>query len=347
VIGKRGAGRNQQESVTIKEVARALDVSPSTVSRALSRPELLSEETRTRVLQAVAELGYQPNLIARGLRLKKTGLLFVIVPTLSPFFLEVFRGVERAARETGYNVLMGHTERDSARELVFLDQVSSQRADGIILVTSANQDELRARQKRIPPLVAALEKVSGIDVPSASVDHHKGAMDATNHLLALGHTRIAHIAGPDIQTIAQHRREGFREAILAADLDPDAYPIISGDYSTLLGENAMGELLTHNPPPTAVFAGNDEIAIGAIRTLKRVGLEVGRDVSVIGFDDQRIASLYEPALTTVRVPTEELGYQSALMLVKRLAGDEEIEDLVLPTTLTIRGTTGSAPQPSR
>lgn len=343
MIKKDESERNHQESVTIKEVARALDVSPSTVSRALTRPELLSEETRTRVLEAVAELGYQPNLIARGLRLRKTGLLFVVVPTLSPFFLEVFRGVERAARETGYNVLMGHTERDIARELVFLDQVSSQRADGIILVTSASQDELRARQKRIPPLVAALEKVSGLDVSSASVDHHKGAIDATNHLLALGHTRIAHIAGPDRQTIAQHRREGFREAILAAGLDPDAYPIMSGDYSTALGEHAMGELLSQHPAPTAVFAGNDEIAIGAIQTLKRVGLVAGRDVSIIGFDDQRIASLYEPALTTVKVPTEELGYQSALMLVKRLAGEQNIKDVVLSTTLTIRSTTGSAP----
>lgn len=333
-----------QESVTIKKVAKALDLSPSTVSRALSRPELLSEETRTRVLEAVAELGYQPNLIARGLRLKKTGLLFVVVPTLSPFFLDVFRGVERAARETGYNVLMGHTERDIARELLFLDQVSSQRADGIILVTSSNQEQLRTRQKRIPPLVAALEEVGGIGVSSASVDHFKGAMDATNHLMALGHTRIAHIAGPDTQTIAQHRREGFAAAMEAAGLDPSAYPIMSGDYSTALGERAMEELLTCHPAPTAVFAGNDEIAIGAIQTLKRVGLKAGKDVSVIGFDDQRIASLYEPALTTVKVPTEELGYQSALMLVKRLAGDEEVEDVVLPTTLAIRATTGPPPQ---
>jgi len=337
---KKGSDGQNDGVVTIKKVAKALDLSPSTVSRALSRPELLSEETRNRVLEAVAELDYHPNLIARGLRLKKTGLLFVIVPTLSPFFLDVFRGVERAARETGYNVLMGHTERNINRELLFLDQVSSQRADGIILVTSSNQEYLRTRQKRIPPLVAALEEVSGIGVPSASVDHFKGAVSATNHLLALGHKLVAHIAGPDSQSIAQHRKAGFRAAMEEAGLDPDTFPMISGDYSTGLGEAAMEALLTCHPAPTAVFAGNDEIAVGAIRTLKRVGLQVGKDVSVIGFDDQRIASLYEPALTTVKVPTEELGYQSALMLARRLQGDPDVQDVVLPTSLAVRSTTG-------
>lgn len=338
-------GENQRlRSVTIKEVAKHLNVSPSTISRALGRPELLSQETRDRVLEAVETLGYQPNLIARGLRLQETRLLFVVVPTLSPFFLEVFRGVERAARETGYAVLMGHTERDSARELLFLDQVASQRADGAILVTSADQDALRARHKRMPPVVLALENASGLNLTSVSVDHRQGGVDAANHLLALGHRRIAHIAGPDVQMIAQQRRAGFREAMTAAGLDPDAYPILSGDYSVTLGETAMERLLTSHPAPTAVFAGNDEIAVGVIRTLKRVGLEVGRDVSVIGFDDQRIASLYEPALTTVRVPTEELGYQSTLRLVGQLKGERHQEDMVLPTSLVIRATTGFAPK---
>lgn len=332
-----------RSSISIKDVAQRLNVSPATVSRALTRPELLSEDTRKRVLEAVEQLGYQPNLIARGLRLKKTHLLFVVVPTLSPFFLEVFRGVERAASETNYSVLMGHTNRDTSREMVFIDQALAQRADGIILVTTSSSQELVARQGRLPPLVAALASISGLEVPSARVDHRKGAIDATNHLIALGHRRIAHIGGPEQQTIAQQRWSGFRAAMTAAGLDPDMYPHLSGDYSTTLGETGMETLLTQHPPPTAVFAGNDEIAIGVIRTLKRVGLRAGKDVSVIGFDDQRIANLYEPALTTVRVPTEELGYQSALLLVRQLAGEENQEDLVLPTTLVIRDTTGMAP----
>lgn len=342
-MSPRKRGNLPAQGVTIKEVAGHLGVSPATISRALARPELLKPETRARVLEAVDQLGYQPNLIARDLRLRETRLLFVVVPTLSPFFLEVFRGVERGARETGYAVLMGHTERDGSREHHFLDQVASRRADGVILVTSSDPPALLQRTRRMPPVVAALEDVEGLHVPKVRVDHVRGAMDATNHLLALGHRRIAHIAGPDGQTIAAHRREGFQAAMTAAGLDPDAYPCISGNYSVALGESAMETLLTSHPPPTAVFAGNDEIAIGAIRTLKRVGLQVGKDVSIIGFDDQRIASLYEPALTTIKVPTEELGYRSILLLVDLLRGNSHETDLVLPTSLVIRATTGSAP----
>lgn len=335
--------RKFHSSISIKEVARSLNVSAATVSRALSRPELLKKETRVRILEAVEQMGYRPNLIARGLRLKKTHLLFVVVPTLSPFFLEVFRGAERAARETNYSVLMGHTNRDISREQIFIDQALAQRADGIVLVTSSSQNELVDRQGGLPPLVAALETISGLQVPAARVDHRKGAIDATNHLIALGHRHIAHIGGPEAQTIAQRRRSGFEAAMSAAKLDPNTYPRLAGDYSTALGESGMETLLTCHPRPTAVVAGNDEIAIGVIRMLKRVGLTVGRQVSVIGFDDQRIASLYDPALTTVRVPTEELGYQSAMLLIQQLAGNEQQEDLVLPTELVIRDTTGVAP----
>jgi LacI family repressor for deo operon, udp, cdd, tsx, nupC, and nupG len=342
-VSPRKSGRHLTQAVTIKEVAEHLGVSPSTISRALARPELLNAKTRARVLEVVEQLGYQPNLIARNLRLQETRLLFVVVPTLSPFFLEVFRGVERGARESGYAVLMGHTERDATREHLFLDQVASGRADGAILVTSSDSTALLARSKRMPPVVAALEEVDGLDVPTVRVDHRKAAMDATNHLLALGHRRVAHIAGPDGQTIAAHRREGFQAAMTEAGLDPSAYPCPSGNYSVALGETAMETLLTCNPPPTAVFAGNDEIAIGAIRTMKRVGLQVGRDISVIGFDDQRIASLYEPPLTTIKVPTEELGYRSVLLLVDLLRGKADEADTVLPTSLVIRSTTGQAP----
>lgn len=341
---EKSASIQLPKSVTIKEVARHLNVSPSTISRALGRPELLSEETRKRVLEAVETLGYQPNLIARGLRMQETRLLFVVVPTLSPFFLEVFRGVERAAVDTGYAVLMGHTERDPDREHRFFDQVASQRADGIILVTSSDHERLVARERRMPPVVVALEHVEGLHAPTVRVDHRKGGVDATNHLLALGHRRIAHVAGPKSQAIAQQRRLGFQEAMVAAGLDPDAYPVVAGPYAVVQGESAMEKLLACNPPPTAIFAGNDELAIGVVRTAKRVGLEVGRDISVIGFDDQRIANLYEPALTTVKVPTEELGYQAALSLIRGLQGRGVQEDVVLPTSIVIRATTGHAPR---
>lgn len=327
-------------SVTIKEVAAHLGVSASTISRALVRPEMLRTETRTRVLEGVARLGYHPNLIARDLRRQETRLLYVVVPTLSPFFLDVFRGVERGASENGYAVVMGYTDRDVTREQLYLDQVASGRGDGLILVTSADPSALLSRTNRMPPVVAALESVNGLHAPAVRVDHRKGAIDATNHLLVLGHKHVAHIGGPEKQAIARHRREGFQEAMAQAGLDPTAFPYLTGDYTVAWGEQAMETLLTCNPLPTAIFAGNDEIAIGVIRAMRRVGLQVGRDISVIGFDDMRIASLYEPAVTTIRVPTEELGYRSVRLLMDRLQGNTKATDLVLATSLVIRATTG-------
>jgi LacI family repressor for deo operon, udp, cdd, tsx, nupC, and nupG len=248
--------------------------------------------------------------------------------------------VERGARETGYAIVMGYTDRDVGREQLYLDQVASRRGDGVILVTSADPNALLTRTKLMPPVVAALEEIEGLRAPAVRVDHQKGAIDATNHLLALGHKRVAHIGGPEKQMIARHRREGFRHAMDLAGLDPDAFPYLTGDYNVVWGETAMETLLTCNPLPTAIFAGNDEIAIGAIRAMSRVGLRVAHDISVIGFDDMRIASLYEPAITTIHVPTEELGYRAILALVDELHGDASKTDLVLPTSLVIRQTTG-------
>ena len=306
-------------------------------------PHLLNAETRERVLEAIDRLGYQPNLIARDLRRRKSGLAFVVVPSLSPFFLEVFRGVERAAREVGYAVLMGHTERDTAREHLFLDQVASRRADGVILVTSAQAGALATRTRTTPPVVAALEQVEGVGFPTVRVDHVQASKDATRHLLGLGHKRIAHIAGPAQSPMAVHRREGFEIAMREAGLDPLMYPILHGDFTVRFGETAMETLLSRAPRPTGVFAGNDEMGVGAIQTIKRHGLVVGRDVSVIGYDDQRIASLYEPPLTTIKVPMEELGYRSMLTLERILNGAPHEADIVLPTQLLVRATTGPAP----
>lgn len=334
---------HQTRPATIREVAVDLGVSVATVSRALTRPELLKADTRDRVLEAVERLGYQPNLIARGLRLRESRLVFVVVPSLSPFFLEVFRGAERAARECGYAVLMGHTERQTDREQMFFDQVSSGRADGVILVSSADAGAIATRKRRMPAVVAALENIEGQGISAVRVDHIDAAVDATNHLLSLGHQRVAHIAGPDRAPMAVHRREGFEKAMTAAGYDPNAFPRLSGDFTVAWGAQAMTSLLDLKVRPTAVFAANDEIAIGAIQAIKQAGLRVGRDISVIGFDDQRIATLYEPPLTTIKVPTEEIGYRSMLLLQKILEGGASYTDAVLATSLVVRATTGPPP----
>jgi LacI family repressor for deo operon, udp, cdd, tsx, nupC, and nupG len=332
----------QSRPTTIKEVALDLGLSVATVSRALVHPEKLRPDTRERVLEAVERLGYQPNLIARDLRMRESRLVFVIVPSLSPFFFEVFRGVERAARESGYSVLMGHTKRDIGREHMFFDQVASRRADGIILMTSADDAAMPAMH-RMPPVVAALEAIEGQVLPTVRIDHRKAARTATEYLLSLGHRRIAHISGPVESPIARSRKRGFEEAMTAAGLDPLEAPGLEGDFSVSSGEEAMVRLLDLDSRPTAIFAANDEMAVGAIQTIKRAGLTIGRDISVIGFDDQRIATLYDPPLTTIRVPTEELGYEAMLLLQRALRGDVVEMDRVFETEVVVRSTTGPPP----
>ena len=333
----------RQKHATIKDIARELGLSVATVSRALSRPELLKDATRERVLEVTERLGYQPNLIARGLRMKQTRLVFVVTPSLSPFFLGAFRGVQQAAGEAGYDALMGHTDRSAEQEGLFLDQLASGRADGMIMVTSADAHALNRRRAHRGDMVAALEAIEGLDIPTVQVDNAEAGAQAARHLIALGHRRIAHIAGPARMPMAQHRLEGFERALREAGLDPHAYPRLAGDFTMDFGEKAMRTLLAFNPPPTAVFAANDEMAVGALQAAKQAGLRVGVDLSVIGFDDQPIARLYEPALTTVHVPTAQLGYRAMQQLARVMAGQAAERETVLPTHVIARHTTGPAP----
>lgn len=329
---------------TIKDIAAELGLSIATVSRALTKPKMLRPQTVERVCAAAEQLGYQPNLAARELKLRRTGVALVVVPSLHPFFLEVLRGVERAARETGYTVVMGHSDRTPEREDIFFDQVASGRADGIILVSSADLGTIALRKRKLPPVVAALEEVGGHDFPTVRVDHVAAAAKATSFLLKLGHRRIGHIIGPQRSPMAQHRREGFLKAMAAAGIKNAAGLCAQGDSTVASGEAAMEQLLALQP--TAVFAANDEMAVGAIRAAKRAGLKVPQDLSVIGFNDQGLAEIYDPPLTTISIPTRELGYRAMLKLRALLADENVGRNEILPTQLVERGTT-APPRPSR
>jgi LacI family repressor for deo operon, udp, cdd, tsx, nupC, and nupG len=329
---------------TIKDIAAEVNLSISTVSRALTRPTMLRPETVEKVRVAVEKLGYQPNFIARDLKLRSTGLAFVVVPNLHPFFLEVMRGIENAAREIGYTVVMGHTDRDAKREGEFFDQVLSRRADGIILVSSADAEALAAR-KQLPPIVVAVEGVETMPLPTVRIDHTGAAAVATRHLIDLGHTRIAHIAGPQASPMARHRREGFLATLKEAGLPVGEEAIAQGQSTVDSGAQAMRTLLARTPRSTAVFCANDEMAIGAMHAVREAGLNVPGDVSIVGFNDQGLAEVVDPPLTTIHVPSEALGYQAMHKLKRVLAGEPTERDEVFPVRLVVRGTT--APPPAR
>lgn len=326
---------------TIKDVAADLGTSVATVSRAISRPHLLKADTVERVREAIKRIGYRPNLVAQNLKLGSTRSIYVVIPSLSPFFLEIFRGVERAAMEASYSAVIAHTGRDPVREGEFFDQVAGGRADGVLLLSSARIHTPVPHQFQLPPTVAVLEAAEGQDFPSVRVDHVRAAIQATNHLLQLGHRQIAHITGNARSPMAVHRREGFVAAMSAAGVRNAEEHCVPGEFTPEAGQTAMEILLGRDSIPTAVFAANDEIAIGAIRAIRAKGLRVPEDISVIGYDNQRLGSIYDPALTTVHIPTFDLGYQAMIKLFRMLSNEQFEHDILLPTHVVKRATTAA------
>ena len=321
-----------------KSVAAELGVSVATISRVLTRPDLVNRQTRDRVLQGIERLGYRPNLIARDLRRGETRTVLVVVSKLSAFFLEILRGTEQAAEEIGFAVLMGNAKGDIRRTITYFDQVASRRADGIILLTGVLPPGAETAATKLPPLVVAAESLRDSPLPTVGIDHVGGAEEAVRYLIGLGHKRIAHIAGPDHVLSSRARATGYRKALRAARLPFDDTLMQRGDFSVESGGKMLQVLMQRKPTPSAIFCANDEMAIGAIQALKSAGLSVPGDVSVVGFDDEEIAELYDPPLTTVHIPRFDIGYQSMMMLRDSITPQRSVRSTVLATRLIIRAT---------
>lgn len=332
----------------IKDIAEKLGVSPATVSRALGDSGLVAKETRERIRDAARELGYRPNVSARNLRTRKSMAVLLVVRDIgNPFYLDILKGVDAAAREAGYSVLMGNTEDDPARETEYFDMLLDGHADGMILMTGKLPGETELGQRKLSqlPVVVALEIIEEARFPRVQIDNVAAAREAVQHLIDLGHRRIAHICGPLPEILSARRREGYRAAMAAAGLDiPEGYEP-RGDFLLHSGRRACRALFELAHPPTAVFAANDEMAFGAIHELRSMGCDVPSDVSIVGFDDVYLSEAFYPPLTTVSQPRTRIGRSAMAILLRMLAGETgPREPLVLPTTLEIRGTT-AAPRP--
>lgn len=326
---------------TIRDIARLAGVSTATVSRTLMQPKMVAEETRVQVLRAVAAAGYTPNLLARSLRRREAGAILVLVRDIvNPFYPEIFRGVEQAARRLGFNVLMGNTDGDSARERDYLRLVLSCRADGMIVLTGRVPDLDDPAVRRLP-IVLASEPVPGHDLPIVRIDNRAAAAEITRHLIGLGHRRIAHVTGPLDQAIARDRLEGWRAALVAAGLPAGDDLVVPGDFRVPSGIAAGRALLALPAPPTAIFVSNDEAAMGVLSAIHAAGFRVPEDISVAGFDDIPFAEAFDPPLTTIRQPRLAMGEQAMAMLHAMLEGSPPAQHAVtLPTELIIRRSTG-------
>ena len=297
---------------------------------------------------AIAQTGYSPNTLAQSFRRGKTHVIMVVLPSVGdPFFTGVMRGIRKIASENNYSLLINETQFNTMTADEIGAMVVSRQADGIVLLASMSPfgtEVLSERNHRALPIVVGCETISAdLDsYPSVHIDNVAAATEATEHLIALGHKKIAFMYGQQDSLLTRDRENGYRATMKKAGLEVDDGWVLGGNLSIEGAAEATNFLLDHERPPTAIFCANDEMAIGCMHAIQSAGLKVPQDISVIGFDDTRYAAVTQPALTTIRQPAEEIGER----VMQRLLHDIEhgrgatAEPELLPYQLIVRGSTG-------
>lgn len=337
--------------VTRDDVARVARVSAATVSYVVNNgPRPVAPETRKRVLQAIERLGYKPNAIARNLRLRRSATIGLIVPdTHNPYFAEVARGVEQMASENDLTVILCHSDYKLERELHYVDVLRTERAAGVIWFPATNSPEPALQLDSYGmPLVVLDRTVSEVQAPAVIADNFLGGYLATKHLIELGHRLLSCITRPEDLHHSSERLRGFRAALVEHNIELDDSLITRGGFHLEDGRAAVERIMQHSSTPTAIFAYNDIMAIGALRAAYELRLKVPNDLSIVGFDDIPQAAFTCPALTTVSQPKNEMGRQGVALLVDMLHGKEidRGEISPLPVKLIVRESTGSFSNPS-
>jgi len=328
---------------TIHDVARKANVSVATVSRVLNSPSLVKEVTRNRVLKAMKDTHYVYNALAGGLSARKTTILGVIVPTITnAVFATVTKGIQDYARQQGYSIILGNTDYSEENERDLIHLLQEKRADGVILNGPWRDTPIVPLMKETRlPFVITWQTVEDKDVSFVAFDNFKSACRIVEHLIGLGHRRIGMIAGRfSVSERARMRWEGYRKCLADHHISYDPQLVLEKGYTFADGKEAMARLFQLSSPPTAVFCGNDILAIGAIVCAKEKGIQVPRDLSVVGFDDAEISAYYDPPLTTMAVPAYEMGQLAAKVLIENIQGESKPpRQYMLETKLIIRGST--------
>lgn len=344
------ANRVPARPARIADVARLAEVSVATVSRTLANPEVVAEETRRRVLEAVRATGYTPNIAGRNLRARRSMMALVVVPDISnAFFAGVLRGVDEALSAAGYGIIIANLDNSAEKEARYVDLACAGQVDGVLLlcghvIRSATRDLSAANL----PIVAACERIPDAPIPQVEVDNEDAAARAVAHLIALGHRRIGYLTGPEGNILDRDRRAGFDSALRAGRLGAKAATLFAGDFTFAAGERAARDWLAlpAKQRSTALFAANDEMAIGFVKTARAGGARVPDDISVIGFDGIDFADYCEPTLTTIRQPRREIGARAAALLIEAMAAPGATRPRFerVATQLLLRDSTG-APKP--
>jgi LacI family transcriptional regulator len=332
-------------AVTLRDVARVAGVHPATVSRALNEEtrSLVNADTARRVLQAAEELSYQPNPIARGLKTNRSYTIGVLIPDLTnPLFPPILRGIEDRLEKAGYTPLTANTDNDPERELLDSQTMRARQVDGIIAATARRDHRLHdALLEAGIELVLVNRRQEELPVSSATADDRMGMRLSVEHLLALGHTRIAHLAGPLDYSTGLDRHESFFETMRSAGLDPDPELVVVAEaFTEPEGARLCDQLMGRGRDFTAIAAGNDLLALGCYDVLAERGVRCPEEISVAGFNDMPFAARFQPPLTTIHIPHYEIGAAAAELMLERLQdGDSPPREIRLEPSLVARGST--------
>ncbi|WP_157976702.1 LacI family DNA-binding transcriptional regulator [Parahaliea mediterranea] len=331
--------------VSIKDVARLAGVSIATVSRALAEPDKVRPNTRDKVLAAVKQSGYVTNSLARSFRTNRNHSVVVLVPDITnSFFSNIIQGIEEVARANGYRILLGDMQNDPANARAYGDLCAQRQADGLIClgrtIPFAYNRSRKTLDPKWPPLVMACEYDDRIAIPGVRIDNERAALDGVRYLGEQGHRRIAYINGPQDSPLCRDRLKGYRKGMAELGLRKTSDLLFGGDFSLDSGAQAARALLQLKSLPTAIFAANDAMAIGALQVLKQRGVRVPDDLSLLGFDDIKFAAYCDPPLTTIAQPRRQIGALSMQIMLDILAGRDGSggsgESRVLPHELVLR-----------
>ena len=331
-------------AVTLAEIARLADVSVSTVSRALSNHNYpLKEKTRQEILRLAEQMGYKPNLVARSLQNNRTHLVGVIVDRMqSPFSAATVQGIQDGLRNAGYSISIAYSNRDQALVIEAINSFYSRQVDGIVILNSwlhTYNDPILSMQDR--PFVFVNRVFSNCMQNCVGPGDRYGAQLATQHLFDLGHRRIGYINGVEEWIEAQDRLAGYRDILVKNGLPVDEALIKHGDWGVESGYHATQDLLALNERPTAIFAANDIMALGAIYAIQEAGLRTPGDIALVGYDDRDFAAWIRPALTTVQMPSFEMGQAAARLLLQQIAQEEPEDATQIPGKLIVRESCGA------
>lgn len=332
--------------LTINDIAKQLNLSKSTVSRALRDSYDVSRETKTRVLELAGRLNFEPNVIARSLREHKSYNIGVIIPSFQiPFYSVAVGGIHSVLTSAGYNVMTSQTNETYESEVVSINSFLKSRVDGIIISFSSATDRFGHIRKVVEkglPVVQFNRVTHEVDLPGVSIDDYKGAFDAVEYLIKRGCRKTVFISGPELPLLSRQRKQGYIDCIKAHGFHYREEWVFESDFSVESGIRAAEKILKLPEMPDSIFCVCDSVAIGAMKTLKKKGIRIPEDISVMGFTNDTFSGIVEPALTTISQPVQEIGERAAellLLQLNRKLTKWDSRKIILKTSLIVREST--------